>query len=229
MLHQFPKLSQHLYWEGSWHIIVLWLWEKSGSSSSRQGVCSRAKDSLTPFELHLAHLQGGDRITSSQPLLHQAAPACPWLSLPRIPGLCKALATEAWDERKRMQTSEEGERLCHKENTVNSLLIIQTPGFALSSSFTQEAQPRTTGEGRRFFPVLEAPASPALATSAHDPCLWCPREQVQVLQALSSPILKRTPSNNHSTDCAQIHPILSTHMQGVITNQHTQGHPTSAP
>lgn len=67
-----------------------------------------------------------------------------------------------------MQTSEEGERLCHKENTANSLLIIQTPGLASSSSFTQEAQPGIAGEERRCFPVLGVPASPASATS----CMW---------------------------------------------------------
>lgn len=106
--------------------------------------------------------------TASSPCCTGMRLPAPGLSLPRIPWLCKALATEAWDERKRMQTSEEGERLWHKENTANFLLIIQTPGFALSSSFTQEAEPRTAGEGRRCFPALGVPASPALATS----CTW---------------------------------------------------------
>lgn len=162
MLHQFPKLFQHLWWGGELALHCFMALREECSSSSRQGVCSRAKDRLTPSELHLAHLQGGDTI---QPLQHLPAPR---LSLPRIPWLCKALATEARDERKRMQTSEEGERLCHKENTTHSLVIIQTPGFALSSSFTQEAQTRTAGEGRKCFPALGVPASPASATS----CTW---------------------------------------------------------
>lgn len=168
MLHQFPMLFHLFGGEGSWHFTGLWLWRKSGSSSSRQGVCSRAKDRLRPSELHLAHLQGGDTITSSSPCCAGMRLPAPRLSLPRIPWLCKALATEARDERERIQTSEEGERLCHKENTANSLVIIQTPGFALSSSFTQEAQPRTAGEGRRCFPVLRVSASPELLTS----CTW---------------------------------------------------------
>lgn len=65
-----------------------------------------------------------------------------------------------------MQTSEEPRRPCFKENTANSLLIIQTSGFALSNSrgFVQEAQPRMLGEGGRTWqpPALAARGAGAL-------------------------------------------------------------------
>lgn len=165
MLHQFPRLSQHLGCEGSWHFTVLWLWGKSGPSSSRQGLAAGQSTDSHPLSYiwHICRVGTGSSLCCTGMCL----PA-PGLSLPHIPWLCKALATEARDERKRMQTSEEGERLWYKENTANSVVIIQTPGFALSSSFTQEAQPRTAGERRRCFPALGVSASPALATS----CTW---------------------------------------------------------
>lgn len=57
-----------------------------------------------------------------------------------------------------------------KEHTANSLLIIQTSGLALSSSWgcKQEAQLRMLGAGRRCLPEPGGPASPPWATS----CTW---------------------------------------------------------
>lgn len=164
MLHYSPKLFKRLWWGGKLAFHCFMDLREEWLIQQQTGNLQQGKGQ-THTESHLAHLQGGDTITSSSPCCTWMRLPASWLSLPRIPWLCMALATEPRDERRRMQTSEEQERLRHKENTANSVLIIHTPGLASSSSFTQT---RIAGEGRRCFPVLGVPASPASAIS----CMW---------------------------------------------------------
>lgn len=130
-----------------------------GSCSNRQRVCSRVKDRLTSSEIHL---QGWDRSVSSQSCYDGMHLPAPQQSLPHIPQLCRVAATEAGDERRGMQTSEKPGRLCLKENTANSLLIIQTSGLPLFSSwgFKQEALLRMSGERGGCPPEPEGASSP---------------------------------------------------------------------
>lgn len=143
-------------------------------SRGRQS-CSGVQEGPRPFEAHL----WGQSMTIG-PAVCVAAPR----HSPRAAPSCAGHPQRARDERRRMQTSEELRRPCFKENTANSLLIIQTSGFALSSSrgFVQEAQPRMLGEGGRTW----QPPGPG--------CTWgrSPAGQAMVwgLPALSSPLWK---------------------------------------
>lgn len=118
-----------------------------------------------------------------------------------------------------MQTSEEPGRLSHKENTANSLLIIQTSGLAFSSSwgFTQEAQLRMLAEGGRCLPEPGASSCAwSAGPAAPEDRRWfgCYKHSAHPFQNIT-PVTTTTAPTGHKFTLPP-----STHMECANTQQH---------
>lgn len=225
MFHQLPKhkvisTSNTFGGEGGWHFTIVQTWRKMARPSADGEFAAGWRTDSCPPESHLDSEDWGTS-TGSHPRPRRAGMRLPTprQSLPHVPRLCRAPATEAWDERRGMQTSEEPGRPSHEENTANSLLIIQTSGLALSSSwgFKQEAQLRMLAEGGRCLPEPGASSCTwSVGPAAPEDRRWvgCYKHSARPFQNIT-PVTTTTAPTGHKFTLRP-----STHMECANTHQH---------